>query len=140
MLKITSDKITLPYLEKDNSTPEQWEIYSKFIGHMRHVPVSRAEIKILSAIQFCADMIDCSDAHIAKELVDMGLRAPRIAFPMEFLNFVDNSLTRHDWDISSPSAALLDLRDMWLSGAHQLNLSPFRHVHNIVKEDILYQS
>ncbi len=128
------NKITLPYLEKDNTTEQQREIYSRFIGHMRHVPISRMEIKILSSIQFSADMMDSSDAYISKELVELGLRAPRIAFPIEFLDYADRALARHGFEIGAPSKAVQDLAKQWLVVNKQLKLSTFRHVHSIVEE------
>ncbi len=141
MITIKSDKVTLPHLEKSNSRSEKSEIFIRFMGHMRHVPVSRVEIKILSAIQFTADMLNSSDAHISKELVEMGLRAPRLAFPIEFLDFIDNSLMRCGWDVGAPSEAMVELREQWFThipaGEDQMRLSPFRHVSNIVKEDVL---
>ncbi|PCK00367.1 MAG: hypothetical protein COA45_00875 [Zetaproteobacteria bacterium] len=137
MFKIETDKITLPHPDRAHVMPEQWSIYTRFIGHMRHVPVSRMEIKILSAIQFTADMIDISDAHTAKELVDMGLRAPRIAFPIEFLDYMDSALLRCGFDIGAPSKEMIELRDQWFTYKEQPNFTSFRHVHHIIKEDIL---
>ena len=137
MFKIETDKITLPQPERAHVMPEQWSIYTRFMGHMRHVPVSRMEIKILSAIQFTADMMDISDAHTAKALVEMGLRAPRIAFPIEFLDYIDNALMRCGWDIGAPSKEMMELRDQWLTRQEQPSFASFRHVHSIIKEDVL---
>ena len=89
------------------------EIYARFMGYLRHVPNSRLEIKILSSIQFTADMLDYSDAQVSKLLVDLGLRAKRAAFPAEFLKFVDASLMRSGWEVGGPSAAMLELKDYW---------------------------
>ena len=91
------------------------DIYARFMRHLRCVPNSRVEIKVLAAIQFTADMLDYSDAHVAKLLVELGLRAPRMAFPAEFLCFADQALMRECWEIGGPSSALLDLRDYWAS-------------------------
>ena len=76
----------------------EMEIYVRFMRHMREVPNSRVEIKVLSAIQFTADMMDAGDALVAKTLVDLGLRAPRPAFPPAFLDFTDRALRRTAWD------------------------------------------
>tara|TARA_B100002003_G_C13855466_1_gene419099 strand:- start:178 stop:618 length:441 start_codon:yes stop_codon:yes gene_type:complete len=92
---------------------EEMAIYARFMRHLRHVPNSRMDIKILSAIQFTADMLDYSDAHIAKTLVDLGLRAPRIAFPADFLSFIDHALLRSEWDIGGPSEGMKDLKAYW---------------------------
>ncbi len=89
------------------------EIYARFMRHLRHVPHSATEIKILSAIQFTADMLDASDALVAKCLVDMGLRAPRRAFPVSFLNHVDDCLMRSGWEVGGPTMPILALRNHW---------------------------
>lgn len=88
-------------------------IYARFMRHLRHVPNSRMEIKILSAIQFTADMLYLSDAHVSKVLVEQGLRAPRLSFPSEFLSFIDQSLMRSDWDIGGPNEAMKELKEFW---------------------------
>jgi len=97
-----------PATEKD-----EMAIYARFMRHLRHVPSSRMEIKILSAIQFAADMLDHSDAHVSKILVDLGLRAPRIAFPADFLGFIDQSMMRTGWDVGGPSGGMVDLKSFW---------------------------
>ena len=40
------------------SNAEEMDVYARFMRHLRHVPNNRMEIKILSAIQFTADMLD----------------------------------------------------------------------------------
>jgi len=92
---------------------EEMAIYARFMRHLRHVPNGRLEIKILSAIQFAADMLGYSDARIAKLLVDCGLRAPRIAFPADFLEFADQALMRSGWQVGGPGTALLALKAHW---------------------------
>lgn len=89
------------------------EAYARFMRHLRHVPNSRMEIKILSAIQFTADMMDYSDAQISKMMVDMGLRVSRAGLPREYLDFTDHALMRSGWDVGGPSASLLELKEYW---------------------------
>lgn len=137
MFNIETDKITLPQPDRVKVSPEKWNIYTRFMGHMRHVPVSRMEIKILSAIQFTSDIMDISDAHTAKDLVGMGLRAPRMAFPIEFLDYTDNAMMRRGWGIGAPSKEMIELYDEWSVRKETLSMSSFRHVHNIIKEDVL---
>lgn len=95
----------------------EMEIYARFMRHLRHVPNSRMEIKILAAIQFTADMLDASEALIAKTLVDLGLRAPRKAFPGAFLDFCDNMLlrasTKFGDDHTHPPQAVSVLKGHW---------------------------
>lgn len=88
-------------------------VYARFMRHLRNVPCSRMEIKILSSIQFTADILGYSDAHVAKVLVDLGLRAKRIAFPADFLRFADESLMRRGWEFGGPSPGLLELKEFW---------------------------
>ena len=104
--------IALP-LPPEMSADNEMGVYAKFMQHLRHVPNSRMEIKVLSAIQFTADMMDHSDAHVAKLLIELGLRAPRMAFPAEFLTFADQALMRNDWDVGGPTSALYELQEYW---------------------------
>ncbi|MCM2344406.1 MAG: hypothetical protein NDJ24_07585 [Alphaproteobacteria bacterium] len=109
------EQITLPLppVLSDESRFEM-EVYARFMRHLRHVPNSRMEIKILSAIQFTADIMDHGDALIAKTLVDLGLRAPRKAFPITFLDFADKSVQRRHYAGGSvPPPAVLALKEHW---------------------------
>lgn len=116
MLKIEtalpSHKITLPLPPAINQDQDM-DVYARFMRHLRCVPNSKAEIKILSALQFTADMMDCSDAHVSKVLVELGLRAPRMAFPAEFLAYADAALMRSGWEVGGPSTGLLELKAHW---------------------------
>lgn len=98
---------------------EDMTIYSKFISHLPCVPNTRTDIKILSSIQFTADMLGYSDAHVAKVLVDLGLRASRAAFPASFLDYADNALLRTVWDIGAPSSALKELDTYWVNAREE---------------------
>ena len=113
----TKDAILpLPPTERLPETPSQecdLAIYARFMRYLRHVPNNRIEIKILSAIQFTADMMDHSDAHIAKSLVDWGLRAPRLAFPTGFLDFADAALLREGWEVGAASSDVKELSAYW---------------------------
>lgn len=104
--------IDLP-LPPHKDDPVMMEAYARFMRHLRHVPNSRAEIKILSAIQFTADMMDYSDAKIAKMMIDLGLRAGRSAFPADFLIFADHALMRSGWQLGGPDESLYALKEHW---------------------------
>jgi hypothetical protein len=112
---VKNDRVVLPIppLMQSADLAFEQEVYTRFMSHLRNVPNSRMEIKILSSIQFTADMLNCGDALIAKTLIDLGLKAPRKAFPLSFLDFVDKSLARRAWDVGSASASLLKLNDHW---------------------------
>lgn len=95
----------------------EMEVYAKFMRHLRHAPSSRMETKILSAVQFTADMMDTSDALVSKILIDLGLRAPRKSFPIAFLDYVDKT-TGHSgaqprFHYESPPASIMALKQHW---------------------------
>lgn len=120
----------------------EMEIYARFMRHLRNVPNSRMEIKILAAIQFTADMLDTSEALIAKTLVDLGLRAPRKAFPGTFLDFCDNMLLRaaakFGDDHTTPPQAVSVLKGHWDSiGENRFGPLP---VHYAIFNDGQYVS
>ncbi|MBX2834916.1 MAG: hypothetical protein KTR28_08080 [Micavibrio sp.] len=111
-LDTLKETVNLP-VPPETREEQDMEIYARFMRHLRCVPNSRSEIKVLSAVQFTADMLGCSDAHIARVLVDLGLRAPRAALPADYLRFADQCLMRSGWEVGGPSPALLDLREFW---------------------------
>lgn len=135
---VTNDNsIVLPQAPQTTGDLVEYEVYRKFMRHLRHVPVSRMEIKILSAIQFTADMMDLSDAHVAKMLVEMGLRAPRLAFPMEFLDYADAALMRSGWRVGAPSQDLIALQSLWFSMQKESSGLSFRHVHSVLEDEFV---
>jgi hypothetical protein len=107
------DNIFLPLPPLDGADYMELEVYARFMRHYRLVPNSRPEIKILSGIQFTSDMMDLSDAVVSKMLADMGLRAPRRAFPESYLEHVDASLMRSGWDVGGPCASSIDMKRFW---------------------------
>lgn len=107
----------------------EMEIYARFMRHLRNVPNSRMDIKILSSIQFTADMLDISAEMVAKTLVDQGLRAPRTAFPGAYLDFCDRCALRRSWgatgtDPGGPPHSVMALRDFW-NGIGEDRFGPF---------------
>lgn len=104
--------IELP-LPPENKSEFEMAVYAKFMRHLRCVPNSRAEIKILSSMLFTADMMGTSDEHIAKVLVDCGLRAPRAAFPDAFLNHVDQSFMRDENALGAATSEYKALGSHW---------------------------
>lgn len=134
---INDNGVVLPQAPDCGCDGESGEIFRRFSRHLCHVPVSRMEIKILSAIQFTADMMDMSDAHVSKILVEMGLRAPRLAFPMEFLDYADKALMRRGWSVGAPGDAMIALQGVWFSMQKECGSSPFRHIHTVVEQDLV---
>ncbi len=106
------DMVRLP-LAPALGDAQDMAIYARFMRHVRCVPNSRMEIKVLAALQFTADMQNCSDAHVSKLLVELGLRASRAAFPADFLRYADQALLRSGWDVGGPSTALWALKAFW---------------------------
>lgn len=89
------------------------DTYVRFMRHLRITAYSRADLKILSAIQFTADMTGMDDGDVARTLVDLGLRAPREAFPAAFLNQMDQAVCRMAFGEQELSPALGDLLVHW---------------------------
>jgi hypothetical protein len=131
-------KVIMPHAVHHIAEATEYAIYHCFIAHVRQVPSSRTEIKVLSAIQFTADTLNLSDAHVSKALVEMGLRAPRLAFPLEFLDFADAALMRYGWEVGAPNEALVSLRDHWFHQGEKPTTASFRHIHSILREDIIH--
>jgi hypothetical protein len=105
--------IVLPLPPEAKEARQEMEIYARFMRHLRNVPNSRMEIKILSAIQFTADLLNLGDALIAKVLVDLGLRGTRKCFPTGYLEFVDKSLLRSGFDVGGPTKGSLAVKQHW---------------------------
>ncbi len=107
------ESVILPLPPQDLKDKTDMEIYARFMRHLRYVPNSRMEVKVLSAIQFTADMMDLHDAQVARILLDLGLRAPRLSFPNEFLEFADNARCREATEYGSAGETLRDLYAHW---------------------------
>lgn len=108
----TCERVILPLPALDAEAADL-EVYARFMRHLRMVPNSRMDIKILSAIQFTSDMMDLNDAIVAKALADMGLRAPRRAFPESYLEHVDRSMMRSGFEVGGPCKSALAVKEHW---------------------------
>lgn len=131
---VSNDNIALP-LPPEKSCRVEMDLYARFMRHLRCVPTSRMEIKILSAIQFTADMLDLSDAHVSKVLVDLGLRAPRMAFPADFLRHIDQALLREGYEVGAPSPAMKTLKDYW-DHIGEDKFAAFRGPYAVVEDSV----
>ena len=124
--------IELP-LPPEKSDHGAMEIYARFMTHLRQVPHRRMEIKILSAIQFTANMAGYTDAQVSKMLVDMGLRVSRDGFPADYLDFADASLMRSGWEVGGPSKGLSALKEFWDSIGED-KFAAFRKQYSLLDE------
>ncbi len=132
---LLNEHILLPLPPLEIKDDIDMEIYARFMRHVRLVPNSRAEIKILSAIQFTSDMMDLNDAIVAKTLADMGLRAPRKAFPESYLEHVDRTLTRSGWDVGGPCASSVEMKRHW-DEIGEDKFAAFRKEYSLVNEPV----
>lgn len=122
----------------------EMDIYARFMRHLRDVPNSRMDIKILSSIQFTADMTDTHPDMVAKTLVDLGLRAPRRAFPDDFLEFCDNwmarrSMTTINSEYATPPKSVVALHEFWGSVEEDRGLTAYP-IHYAVFQDSVFVS
>lgn len=105
----------LPKAPDDHSfRSEDMDIYMRFMRHLRNVPAGDVSVKIVSSIQFTADFLVSSDAHVAKVLVDLGLRAPRQAFPASFLDYADGALSQGGWSFGGANKHIKQLHSYWV--------------------------
>jgi hypothetical protein len=111
--KDTFENVFLPLPPTTGMESLELEVYARFMKHVRLSPNNRMQVKIFSAIEFTADFLNLSDALVSKMLADMGLRAPRAAFPESYLNHVDESLMRTGWDVGAPCASTIDMKRFW---------------------------
>lgn len=132
---ILMDNVILPVPELHATSNEEMEIYARFMRHLRYVPNSRMEIKILSSIQYVADMMHSSDAYVARVLIDMGLRTPRAALPDDYLEHIDQALMRDEWEVGAASISIRALRDHW-SRIGEDRLAGFRRYYPMLSEDM----
>ncbi len=130
---LPKDDVLLPIPPADTKDAMVLEIYARFMRHVSLVPNSRMEIKILSAIQFTADMMDLNDAIVAKTLADIGLRAPRKAFPESYLEHVDHSLMRSGWDVGGPCGSSIEMKQHWDKTGED-RFAAFRREYSLVNE------
>lgn len=100
------DFVFLPLPPLDGASHKTLELYGRFMRHVRLSPCSDMTLKILSAIEFTADIMNLRDVDVAESLADMGLRAPRCAFPSSYLaHQVENRATLSD--------SALDMNRYW---------------------------
>ena len=121
--------LPLPPCVESNLENRKFEmaVYARFMRHLRYSDRKSETVKVLEAIRFVADLMDHSDAHIAKVLSDLGLRAPRAAYPHTFLDFADNALACSAWELGAADTGLKALDAYWQgNGGMQVRISRTR--------------
>jgi len=107
------NNIVLPFPPTDMNASFEMEIYARFMRHLRTVPTSRPDIRVLAATQYVADMMNIEDSEVANVLVGLGLRAPRMSFPEAFLLAADNSLMREVHEVGFANPPMQELQSHW---------------------------
>ena len=92
---------------------------------------------MLSALQFTADLLNSSDGHVVKVMVEHGLRAPRMAFPADFLSYADQALMRDGWEVGGPTTALLALKEHWDRHGDD-KFAAFKRDYSLLNEEAVY--
>ena len=110
--------VILPCLPENTGTTER-DIYMAFIRAFREGPQRRMEVRLLTAIHRAADETDNSDAYVSRVLVDMGLMAPRLAYPADFLDHVDATIVR-DRPLRTIPASYVALTQHWAAIGEEL--------------------
>lgn len=107
--------LPLPPCVDDNLDNHNFEmaVYAGFMRHLRHAERKSWAVRVLEAIRFVADLMDYSDAHIAKVLTELGMRAPRAAYPQAFLDFADHAMLCNAWQLGAPDSDLKALHNYW---------------------------
>lgn len=105
-------KMPAPPLSALQNDPFCLDLYNHFTGHIRNASPHMVELQIFEAIQSTAVHMNISNAFAAATLVDMGLRAPRKAFPASFLDYVDKIRTNTELR-QNARPSLMALNEHW---------------------------
>lgn len=109
--------LPLPPLEAthqaDENTKIEMDIYVRFMRCLRNVSNLRRETAILTSLQFVSDMMELPIKEVVSILVNLGLRAPRAAFPESYVKLIDQSTMQDIYDVRCTRFPLRDLRQHW---------------------------
>lgn len=119
--------VILPVSLAQWAAPEA-ELHRFFQQALRAHSSRRIEIRILSAIYSAADMTQNSDAYAARVLVDAGLRAPRLAFPADFLDHMDSVMLRAGGMPMMMPQAYRELAQHWAACGEERYALPSRDI------------
>jgi hypothetical protein len=95
-------------------TSSDYAYYQAFVHQMNRITIPMIAPKLRQAIELTANAMNTSPAHVARLLVDYGLRAPQHAFPDSFVDYVESrpqpkmAILRAAQDID-----VMQLKDFW---------------------------
>ena len=136
MVNHNAGRVVLPFPpENSDEFRLEMDVYARFMRHLRTKSHSREEVRILTTIQYVSDMMIMDEALVTKLLVDMGLRAPRLALPEAYLEHADMALMRDPCEIGSANEALRDLKDHW-DHIGEDRLAAFRRIYPSLTEGL----
>ncbi len=88
--------------------------YQTFVHAMNRTKASSIAEKLRTAIELTAELAQTSPAHIARMLVDHGLRAPKNAFPDSFVDYVESRPAPKSFvPLAAADADVAALRNFW---------------------------
>ena len=146
LAQFSNAQITLPQCMEFEGNSQNGDICIRFLRHLQVTKAQQLDHKILSAIHFTADILGHSDMHVAKVLTDLGLRAPRSAYPSDYLNFAYEALSRSVWQSGSARQPLQDLALHWINLGDEIPqpcTAPAVNIithHDQTNEEIKYNS
>jgi hypothetical protein len=88
--------------------------YQAFVHAMNRTKAASIAEKLRHAITLTADLTKTSPAHIARMLVDYGLRAPKAAFPDSFVDYVESRPAPKSFvPLTATDTDVIALKDFW---------------------------
>jgi len=103
---------TMPVPPVDSSPDMPY--YQAFVHAMNRTKAPSIAEKLRTAIALTAELTQTSPAHIARLLVDYGLRAPRNAFPDSFVDYVESRPAPKSFvPVTAVDTDVIALKDFW---------------------------
>ena len=89
------------------------EYYPEFIKNLRDIGRGSKSDKVKAAIKLTAETLHISPEFVARCLVEIGVRAPKSAFPRNFVAFINGRKDKSIWEQDSLTTAQRDLLNSW---------------------------
>jgi hypothetical protein len=105
---------TMP-VPPSHSSPDM-PYYQAFVHAMNRTKAPSIAQRLREAIEATANTSKTSPAHIARMLVDYGLRAPRNAFPDSFVDYVESRPAPQNLvERAASKGDVIELKNFWLT-------------------------